>query len=416
MGTNQPALHQLPVASVFQPLAQHCLAPHHKGRARYIGAYGGRGSGKSNFFAQALILRALQQPGLRAVCCREVQKSIRFSARQLLADWVGRLGVGAHFTILENVIRTPGGGTILFQGLQDHTADSIKSLEGFDLAWVEEAQSVGRRSWRLLRPTIRAPGSQIWCSWNPENPTDPVDAFSRRQPGPGVVCVQANWRDNPWFTPALAQERQRDLVCQDQAEYHYVWEGGHLTLSEALVFRGNIQFECDIAPPPGARLHFGIDWGFANDPTALVRCWVEDGFLCIDHAEGSPGMELDSLPDFLRAIPGATSWPLKADGARPETISYIARHGFNITAARKWPGCVEDGIARIKAFAGIKLHKRCVKLARELRTYSYKADPRTGDILPQLVDANNHWIDATRYALDGVITNRRRLPDFSAFA
>lgn len=400
-------------ARVFQPLLQ-------ARNARYLGAWGGRGSGKSHFFAEHLVRRALSQPGFRAVCCREIQKSIRFSARQLIADKISRLGVSASFGVQEQLIRTPGDGMIIFQGLQDHTADSVKSLEGVDVAWLEEAQSVGARSWRLLRPTImRNEGAQIWASWNPETPDGPVDGFFRNRAPTDerVACVQAVWRDNPWFSENMEAERRDDLARLDPAEYAHIWEGAYLALSEALIFRDRVTYEGVFTPPSDARLYYGIDWGFATDPTALVRCWIDRDVLYVDYAEGAPGIELDDLPALIDSVPGARTWPLKGDGARPETISYLRnRCGIDIKAAAKWPGSVEDGVARLKGFARICVHERAEKIAREFRTYSYKVDKRTGDILPKIEDAHNHWIDALRYALDGVIVSKRRLPDFSAFA
>lgn len=408
-------LKKLEVAEAFKPLFTRS--------ARYLGAWGGRGSGKSHFFATLLVLRAMEQPGFRAVSCREIQKSIRFSARQLIADKIEALGVGSFFDVQEQVIRTPGNGVIIFQGLQDHTADSIKSLEGFDVAWIEEAQSVGVRSWRLLRPTImRNDGAQIWASWNPENKADPVDLYFRHRDetedaDQRIVCVQANWRDNPWFSSGMDDERKDDLKRLDPAEYGHIWDGDYLTRSDALIFRDRVEYECDFSPPADARLFYGMDWGFATDPTAIVRCWIDRDILYIDYAEGAPGIELDDLPALIKRIPLADRWPIKGNSARPETISYLRnRCGFNIAPAAKWPGSVEDGIARLKGFAGIRVHKRAEKIAREFRTYSYKVDKRTGDILPKIEDANNHWIDAVRYALDGIITNKRTMPDFSAYA
>ena len=161
---------RIDTAEVFEPLL---------GRARYKGAYGGRGSGKSWFMASLLIDYALCNNGFRAVCIREVQKSLKESAKRLIEDTIEQHGVGSRFNVLADRIETPGGGVILFQGMQDHTADSIKSLEGMDVAWTEEAQSLSARSLELLRPTIRKPGSELWFSWNPRRKVDPVDVMLR---------------------------------------------------------------------------------------------------------------------------------------------------------------------------------------------------------------------------------------------
>lgn len=212
---------------VFEPL----LSP-----ARYKGAWGGRGSGKSHFFAEMLVEDALRFPGLRAVCIREVQKSLKESAKRLVEDKIQTLGVGSSFDVLEKEIRGPGGGVIMFQGMQDHTAESIKSLEGFDRAWIEEAQSLSQRSLTLLRPTIRKDGSEIWASWNPRRKLDAVDQFLRGDAQPeNAVVVKANWRDNPFFPDVLEQERLHDLKHFPD-RYDHVWEGGYATVTEGAYF------------------------------------------------------------------------------------------------------------------------------------------------------------------------------------
>lgn len=204
-------------ARVFRPLLD---------AARYKGAYGGRGSGKSHFFAEALVERCLLQK-TEWVCIREVQKSLKDSAKKLIEGKIQALGVGRHFDVQQSLIKTPYGGQIIFQGMQDHTAESIKSLEGFDGAWCEEAQSLSARSLELLRPTIRKEGSELWFSWNPTRKTDPVETLLRGDKKPaGAVVVPANWSDNPWFPGVLEDER---LDCQknDPDQYDHIWGGGY---------------------------------------------------------------------------------------------------------------------------------------------------------------------------------------------
>lgn len=213
----------IPTAKVFRPL----LDP-----ARYKGAHGGRGSGKSHFFADLLIETALAERGLRAVCIREVQKSLKESAKRLIEDKLSEhaLGQAEGFKVFREVIETPGDGLIAFQGMQDHTAESIKSLEGFGRAWCEEAQSLSARSLSLLRPTIRAEGSEIWFSWNPRRKTDPVDLMLRGESLPtGAAVVRANWSDNPWFPSVLENERQ-DCLRNDPDQYGHIWEGEYATV------------------------------------------------------------------------------------------------------------------------------------------------------------------------------------------
>jgi phage terminase large subunit len=377
----------IPTARVFKPL----LFP-----ARYKGAYGGRGSGKSHFFAEALVEQCVLRPGTRVACVREVQRSLKNSVKLLVEDKIHKLGVKG-FEILEAEIKTPGGGVVIFQGMQNHTADSIKSLEGFDIAWCEEAQSLSQRSLDLLRPTIRKPGSELWFSWNPNKPTDPVDALMRGDSRPtDAIVVEANWSDNPWLPEELRIDLEDDRR-RDPDKFLHVW-GGHYSLnSEARVFR-NWRIE-DFEAPSDAVHRFGADWGFATDPTALVRCHINGRNLYVDYEAVEVGCEIDHTPALFDKITGSRKWLIRADSARPETVSYMRRQGFRITPALKGQGSLEDGIQFLKSF-DIIVHPRCTKVAEELTLYAYKTDPQTNEILPVLEDKNNHTIDALRYALE----------------
>lgn len=200
--------------------------------SRYKGAWGGRGSGKSHFFAEKLIDDSLYEKGMRSVCIREVQKSLKESAKRLVEDKLieFKLGEADGFKVFKEVIQTPGDGLIAFQGMQDHTAESIKSLEGFRRAWVEEAQTLSATSLALLRPTIRADGSELWFSWNPRRKSDPVDQMLRGDKKPtGAIVVRANWKDNPWFPSVLEQERQ-DCLHNEPEQYDHIWDGGYATI------------------------------------------------------------------------------------------------------------------------------------------------------------------------------------------
>lgn len=367
------------------------------GSARYKGAYGGRGSGKSHFFAEMLVERALMQPGFRAACVREVQKSLKNSVKLLVEDKIRKLGVQSSFDILEAEVRTPGGGVIIFQGMQNHTADSIKSLEGFDVAWVEEAQSLSQRSLDLLRPTIRKPGSELWFSWNPGKPTDPVDVLLRGENPPAdSVVIEANWNDNP-FLPAELRADLEDDRRRDPDKFLHVWQGAYSLNSEARVFR-NWKIE-EFETPADAVHRFGADWGFAVDPTVLVRCHIDGRKLYVDAEAWQVGCEIDRTPALFDTIPGSRKFLIRADSARPETVSYMKRQGFRIVEAIKGPGSIEDGVEFLRSF-DIIVHPRCKKVAEELTLFAYKVDQHTGDILPVLDDKNNHTIDALRYALE----------------
>lgn len=221
---------EIDTARVFEPLLV---------RSRYKAAHGGRGSGKSHFFAEKIVEECCARPGLRVVCIREVQKTLKESAKKLIEDKIQKYDVGHLFTVLDNEIKTPGGGTIIFQGMQDHTAESIKSLEGFDIAWCEESQSLSKRSLQLLRPTIRAEGSELWFSWNPRHESDPVDKLFRENTPSDAVVVEANWFDNPWWPDVLEMERQ-DCLANEPEQYEHIWEGGYITVAEGAYYAASI--------------------------------------------------------------------------------------------------------------------------------------------------------------------------------
>ena len=367
--------------------------------ARYKGAHGGRGSGKSNFFAEYLIERCILAK-TNIVCVREIQKSLAQSVKKLLELKIEALGVGHLFDVQESVIKAKNGGIILFQGLQNHTADSIKSLEGIDIAWVEEAQSLSQRSLDLLRPTIRKPGSELLFSWNPNLASDPIDVLLRGEnPPPDAVVVQANYMDNPWLPDVLRDEMEYDKK-RDVDKYAHVWLGEYKRNSETRVFK-NWKVE-EFERPAGTIYRLGLDFGFAVDPTALVRCSTEGNLLYVDHEAVMVGCEIVNTPDLLRRVPESDKWFITADSARPETISHLQKHGYpKITYAKKGAGSVDDGVEFLKSF-DIIVHPRCTETIKELTMYSYKQDPLTGAILPILEDKNNHVIDALRYACEGV--------------
>lgn len=367
--------------------------------SRYKGIHGGRGSGKSHERAEALIERCIMERTF-AVCIREVQKSLAQSVKKLLELKIEAMGVGNLFEVQQAVIKAPHGGLIIFQGMQNHTADSIKSLEGYDIAWVEEAQSLSQRSLDLLRPTIRKPGSELWFTWNPSQATDPVDVLLRGDsPPPDALVVQANYRDNPWLPDVLRGELEYDR-SRDPDKFAHIWLGEYQRNSEARVFR-NWRVE-EFTAPDGVTFRMGADFGFSIDPSVLLRCYIDGRNLYIDHEAWQIGCEIDRLPDLFMTVPGAESWPMVADSSRPETISYLRNHGFpRILPAVKGARSVEEGVEFLKSF-DIIVHPRCQHVIDELTLYSFEIDPLTGIVLPKLADKNNHCIDALRYACEGV--------------
>lgn len=379
----------IPTAEVFLPL----LEP-----ARYKGVHGGRGSAKSHFFAGLWLEENVAQK-LDCVCLRETLKSLEFSVKKLLESKIETHNAGAYFEVQDRRIKSIHGGVTIFEGMQNHTADSIKSLEGFDRAWFEEAQNATDHSLTLLRPTIRKEGSQLWFSWNPDKPTDPIDQLLRGDNRlKNSIVVQANYMDNPWLPQELRDEMEYDRA-RDPEKYAHVWLGQYQTNSERRVFKNWKVEEFDT--PAGAIHRLGADWGFSIDPSCLVRCHIDGKRLYVDYEAWQIGCEISNLPELFMAVPEAEKWPITADSARPETISHMQRNGFpRMRAAIKGARSLEEGVEWLKSY-DIIVHPRCVHLIDELTLYSYKVDPLTGEVLPVLEDKNNHVIDALRYACEG---------------
>jgi len=397
---------QIPTARVFLPLFEP---------ARYKGAKGGRGSAKSHFFAELLVEEHVTNENLKSVCIREVQKSLKFSAKALIESKIKKFNVSHLFEITQNEIRRKDAdGIIIFQGLQDHTADSIKSLEGFNRAWVEEAQSISKRSMELLLPTIREDNSQIWFSWNPDQADDPVEQlFNAEQED--CILVHSNYLDNPFLPDTLKKEAERHMRVNPQT-FGHVWLGEFNTLSDSKIFNGkwrtaDFEITNEFDGP-----YIGLDFGFSADPTALAVCWISDNKLYISHDTGKQGLELDDTAQYLiESYPDIVKTVIRADNARPESISYLKRSGLpHIKACEKGKGSVEDGIEFIKSFDEIVIHNSCQNMQNEARNYSYVIDRHSGDILPRIEDKHNHWWDAVRYALEPIMKARKagKAPNF----
>lgn len=394
---------------------------------RYKFIKGGRGSAKSRSVATALVIQAAQEPH-RILCAREVQRSIRDSSKRMIDDEIDRLGLRGMYDSTDNEIRnTVTGSLFMFGGLRNGAA-SVRSMEGITRFWADEAQAVSQASIDTVTPTIRTPGSEIWLTWNPLEADDPVDAMSREMEGdPFCLHLTVNYDQNPWFPTELRQDMERDKR-RDPDKHAHIWLGQYQQNSEARVFRN--WSVVDFETPADAIFRFGADWGFAVDPTVLVRCfmgrWVRgeavadpDGdVLFVDFEAYQIGCTIDNTPALFggtdasepvrwpnpllyRGIPGATTWPIVADGARPELIAYMKARGFRIEPAIKGAGSVEDGVDFLKSY-DVAIHPRCVHAAAEMRTYSYKVDDKTKKVLPILADKDNHVIDALRYGLEAV--------------
>ena len=380
---------QIDTARVFLPL----LKP-----ARYKCVHGGRGSGKSRFFASLLVEEQIADR-IDAVCLREKQKSLEFSVKREIEAAIAGMNAGAYFEVQDKRILTKRGGVTIFEGMQNHTADSIKSLAHFHRAWVEEAQGFSQHSLDILRPTIREPGSQLWFSWNPDKETAAVEQFFRGvDPPKDCIIVEANYRDNPWFPDVLEAELQHDRKTASPEKFAHIWMGQYRQAGDALIFRNWKVEEFD--SDPGALYRYGADWGFSIDPSVLVRCYINGRQLFVDYEAYQVGCEIDRLPDLFMTVPQAEKWPVTADSARPETISYMQRHGFpRMHSAIKGARSLEEGVEFLQSFE-IIVHPRCRHTIDELSTYAYETDPDTGKPIPKLQDKNNHVIDALRYACE----------------
>lgn len=401
-----------------------------KQRARHKGAYGGRGSAKSHSFASALVIEGYYTKQMVA-CFREVQNSIKDSVKALLDMKINEYGLRDFYRSTDEGIFGNNGTRFIFKGLHGNAnIQAVKSTEGITRAWVEEAQSVSQASIEILIPTVRAPGSEIWWSWNPNAETDPVDVLLR---DPSVandndyLVRKVNYSDNPYFPEELRREMERDKR-RDPDKYQHVWLGGYRRASNARVFR-NWRIE-EFETPDSARFYQGADWGFAIDPSVLVRCFLVDRKLYIDYEAYQVGCEIDDLPKLFAGRDGAdekelaawgpgddNKWPgvprakkvtICADSARPETISFMKRKGFLIGAALKGKGSVEDGISWLQNY-DIIVHPRCKRTIDELSFYSWKVDPKIIDpvtknplVLNELADKDNHVIDSLRYAVESI--------------
>jgi phage terminase large subunit len=377
-------------------------------QARYKVYWGGRGSAKSWAFAEALIRKAAALP-LRILCVREYQSSIKYSSHKLLKDTIVRLGLQDWFTVTGEGITSKTGAEFIFKGLFNNE-DGIRSTEGIDIVWCEEAHSISEMSWRSLMPTIRKNESEVWICFNMKTEDDATYRRFVANPRTDSIIHKVNYDSNPYFSKVLQKEMEDDKSL-DYHLYEHIWLGFPLKISNSVILSGKYRAETipELLHKQAERLLFGADFGFAQDPSTLLRMFIINRTLYIEYEAYGTGVELDDMPEFYDSIPDARSWPIKADCARPETISYLRRKGFNISGADKWDGSVKDGVTHLRSFTEIVIDPRCIRTIEEMRLYSYKVDQKQLDqhgqpaVLPIIVDKWNHCIDAIRYGLDGYI-------------
>lgn len=386
-----------------------------RGALRYRGARGGRGSAKSFTFAKMAAIWGYVEP-LRILCTREFQDSIKESFHAELKNAIeSEPWLAAGYDVGIDYLRGHNGTEFLFKGLR-HGIKSIKSTAHIDLCIVEEAEDIPEASWIALEPTIRTPKSEIWVIWNPGRDGSPVDMRLIKHPPPRSMVVEMNYCDNPWFPMELEEQRRHAERMMDPDTYAHIWLGQYLKRSKSRIFN-NWRVDEFVPGSDWSGPYFGLDFGFANDPTAAIKCWIHGRRLFVEYESGGIGLELDdTAAKLIRDIPGIEAHAIRADNARPESISFLRKKDQSgqrpnlpkITAVEKGKGSVEDGISHINAYDEVIIHPRCKEMQTEFRLYSYKVDKLTGDVLPEIVDANNHYTDALRYALQPVMKSRGR--------
>lgn len=385
------------------------MTPFFTQAARYKVCPGGRGRGASWNMTRGLLTEAAIKP-LRVLCTREIQASIKDSVHRLLQDQIKELGLEKYYLVQKDSIYSSVGSEFLFKGLR-HNAAEVKSTEGVDRVFVEEAEKVSAESWDVLIPTIRKEGSEIWVAFNPDLEKSATYQRFVVNPPPGAIVIPMTYEDNPWFSETLRAEMEYDRRT-DPEKYNHVWLGKPKRYSNALIFRGKIKVEA-FETPLDARFYFGADFGFSTDPTWLGRMFIVDRTLYIDWEFYGHGVELDELHEGFHSVPGAAKWPIKADSSRPDTISFLRREfkdkngkvwpAFNIKGAAKGKGSVEDGIQFLRGFEQIIIHPRCRGARDNFENYKWKVDRITGDILPVPAEGSDHAPDGTRYALEDVM-------------
>lgn len=378
---------------------------------RYKSLRGGRGSAKSHTVAKVLLIKGRQNP-LRILCSREFQNSINESVHKLLESQVEAMKMQDFYTVYKNAILGKNGTQFFFKGVHMNVY-SIKSMEGIDILWLEEAQTISKASWDILVPTIRKPGSEIWATFNPENDDDPtytrfveVDTEGNEKSvnNENVLSLCINWRDNPWFPEELRKEMEW-MRETDPDLYEHIWEGKCKVNSDAQIFNKKWAIREFEPEDHWYGPYFGADFGFSQDPSTLIKFYIDPLAmnLMIYREAWGIGVELDDLPQLYDTIEGSRHETIRGDSARPETINHLQKKGFIMVGAEKWQGSVEDGIEFIRSFKKIIIHPRCPRTAIEFKKYSFKVDKLTGTVTSIVVDAWNHCIDAIRYGLEPMI-------------
>jgi phage terminase large subunit len=375
---------------------------------RHKALHGGRGSAKSWSVATYLPIRASQKRK-RIVCARQFQNSIRDSSKELIEKRIRALGMSNQFTITDRYITHDGTlSQFIFVGLE-RNVESIRSLEGADIVWIEEAKTISAKSMEILLPTVRAAGSELIWTWNPDKPTDPVDAYFRKgEPPPRSIVTEVSYRDNPFFENTEMPGEMQVLKDGNFARYQHVWEGAYDISYETKVFTRVRVGRPDV--PANTAPYYGMDFGFGSDPSFVVKLFVfyEQKQIYIAN-EASGRVTMDQLPHMVRSVTREDGDRVCCDSSQPGTIEFLQSRGINAVPAKKGPGSVKTGILFLQGFE-IIIDPNCEKMQEEAHLYSWMTDKLTGQALSTPVDAFNHGWDATRYAVEDV-ANETALDD-----
>jgi phage terminase large subunit len=375
---------------------------------RYKVAYGGRGGGKSQNIIRLLLALALEKPR-RILNTRAVRYALRDSIYQLYTDLIHAWQLERYFTFRNDFIEVFNGSRLLFCGLNGGQSHQIKSMEGIDICFVEEAEYVEEEAWLTLLPSIRKESSEIWISFNPQSTDSPVWRRFIEEERSAILRIYVCYKDNPWFPLSLRHEIAHDKKHWPE-RYQTIWLGKPQKNSEELVFGQHFHRETVSEPPPETPLFYGIDWGFADDPTALIACYIVDNKLYIYKEVILYRAAVADLPAQLLAVipPYATAY---ADASRPELIAYCRQAGLRIKAAPKGAGSINKGLYYIKSLRTVLIDSECPQTFYEFSNYRYKRDKMTGHLIMTPEDKYNHTIDAIRYALTACIYQQTSLLD-----
>lgn len=365
------------------------------GPERYKIIYGGRDSSKTTSVIIRLIIKAREKK-IKVLCCREFQNSIKDSVKASLDTWIDKLKYSSFFKSTQNTIIGSNGSEFIFHGLRNNV-EKIKSLDGVDICYVEEATTISQKSWDVLIPTIRKEESEIYIVFNPSLPSDPVYKMFVENKRPNSKVIKINYNSNPFLTKE-SKEEINYLKNHDYKKYLHIYKGEFLDRSEKAVFQN---FEIG-ATPEANQYYYGMDFGYAIDPTTVIKFSMDtvNKIIYVHDEVYKTKVEIDSIPELIRSIDGAKDNYIVADNSRPETISYLNRNGFYIKSSKKGPGSILEGVEFIK-YHKVIINPKCRNTIFEFSNYSYETDSLTGMIKPtKIEDKHNHCIDAIRYGLE----------------